>query len=57
MILAEYGKVPDKYWNHNPELQDDRGNTVAMLFANDNDDSYLMYIDSSLNKKEITIPK
>lgn len=36
MRIAKYGIIPDKYWIHDPELQDDDGYTVAMLLAINN---------------------
>ena len=34
MLLAEKCKIPDKQWEHRGDLQDNHGNTVAMLLAN-----------------------
>ena len=33
MRIAMYGTIPDKYWEHNPEMQDNWGDTVAINLA------------------------
>ena len=33
MILAKYGIIVDEYWQHDPELRDYDGNTVAIILA------------------------
>ena len=33
MIYSSKGIIPPEYWNHQPELQDVNGNTVAMYLA------------------------
>ena len=33
MILASKRIIPEKCWNHQPEMRDINGNTVAMYFA------------------------
>ena len=32
-IVLYCHQVPDEYWNHDPELQNNNGDTVAMLLA------------------------
>ena len=33
MKIILYGTIPDEYWYHNPELQDNDGWTAAMFLA------------------------
>ena len=33
MILAKNGIICPKQWYHNPDLQDNNGDTVAMIYA------------------------
>lgn len=30
MCIASYGKIPNKYWNHDPKKYDIFGSTVAV---------------------------
>ena len=33
MRMAIYKTIPDKYWNHDPKIQNDYGDTVAIKLA------------------------
>ena len=33
-LLAIKGTVPTKYWEHNPNIQNNNGQTVALLLSN-----------------------
>lgn len=33
MYIAGKGKIPDSQWNHNPEIKNVNGETVAIILA------------------------
>lgn len=36
MKVAYYGKVASKYWNHDPKIENEYGNTVAVYLEMNN---------------------